>query len=143
MPEVAADPVGAILAFLLADSDIAAEVTARGFGGELPPAETAQMPRKCFVVRGSGGVSIMAGSFNETDVQRIDVTAYGRTPSEAGKLSSLIALKLLRLRRQVAGGVLIYSVNSAGGFTSGREPETEWPRAWRSFQVFFALVAQS
>ncbi len=143
MPDVAADPIAAVVAYLLADGDVAAKVVARGYGGELPPAETKLMPRAAFVVKASGGAPLTGASFAEADVQRIDIYAYGRTPNEAGQLSSLIMLKLRRLQRRVVGGVLLHWVNSAGGYTSGREPETEWPRAWRSFQVFFALVAQS
>lgn len=143
MSEVAADPIAAVVAYLLADSDVAAKVSTRGYGGELPPAETRLMPRPAFVVKASGGTPLTGASFAEADAQRIDIYAYGRTPNEAGQLSSLIMLKLRRLQRQLVGGVLLHWVNSAGGYTSGREPETEWPRAWRSFQVFFALVAQS
>jgi hypothetical protein len=141
MPEAAADPIGAVVALLLADSDVAAMVGTRGYGGELPPAETKQMPRTAFVVKASGGAPLMAGTFAEAEAQRIDVYTYGRTPKQAGDLSNLIALKLRRVQRQISAGTLLHWVNNAGGYSSGREPETDWPRAWRSFQVFFALVA--
>jgi hypothetical protein len=143
MADVPADPIGALVAALLADADVAAIVATRGFGGELPAEETAAMPRPAFVIRASGGVPLTGGSFVEADAQRLDVYAYGRTQRQASQLADLIALKLRRIRRSIIGGTLIHWVNSAGGYTSGRDPETDWPRAWRSFQVFFALVQVS
>ena len=134
-----ADVVAAIVAFLLADADISSEVDGRGFGGELPADEAAWMPRKAFVVRASGGASLTGGSFAEVDTQRLDVLTYGATPAEAGALNDLIALKLRRMQRAVVMQTLIHWVKSAGGYSSGREPETEWPRTFRSFQVLHAL----
>lgn len=143
MPEAIADPVGAVVAMLLADADVAALVATRGFGGELPAAETDDMPRAAFVVKASGGVAMNGQGFAEYDTQRVDLHAFGRTPAEAAGLADLCALKLRRARRQVAAGTLVHWVQSAGGFSSGREPVTDWPRAWRSFQVCCALVKVS
>lgn len=143
MPEVPADPVLAVVAILLADADVAARVSARGFGGELPASETAMMPRPCFVVRASGGPSLTEGSYARADTQRVDLFAYAETAQAAGALADLIALKLRQVRRQVAEGTLVHWVKSAGGYASGREPVTEWPRAFRSFQVFHGLVSVS
>ena len=143
MADFPADPIGALVSVLLADSDIAAMAGARGFGGELPAAETKQMPRTAFVIKASGGAPLTSGSFAEAEAQRVDVYAYGATPLLASKLADLIALKLRRIERKVVAGTLIHWVKSAGGYSSGREPETDWPRAWRSFQVFFALVQVS
>lgn len=140
MPDVPADPIGALVAAMLADVDVAAIVGTRGFGGELAPAETRLMPRSAFVLQASGGVSLSAGSFAEVDAQRVDLFAYGKTPALAGNLADLIALKLRRMERSTVNGTLIHWVKSAGGYSSGREPDTDWPRAWRSFQVLFALV---
>ncbi|MED5546200.1 MAG: DUF3168 domain-containing protein [Pseudomonadota bacterium] len=133
------DVVAAIVALLLADADVAGQVGARGFGGELPADETASMPRKAFVVRASGGASLTGGSFAEVDAQRLDVFTFGATPAEAGALSDLISLKLRRVERTVSAQTLIHWVKSAGGYSSGREPVTEWPRTFRSFQVLHAL----
>jgi hypothetical protein len=140
MPDVIADPVGALVRYLLDDADVAAIVTMRGFGAELPAAEAAAMPRAAFVLRPSGGAPLTSGSFAEVDAQRIDLFAYGHTPSLAGQLADLIGLKLRRLDRRTIDGTLVHWVKSAGGYSSGREPDTDWPRAWRSFQVLYALV---
>lgn len=141
MADVPADPVAAVVAILLADADVAARVAARGFGGELPAGEAASMPRQCFVVRASGGPSLTGGSLAEADAQRVDLFAYAETPGLAGSLADLCALKLRRVRRQVAAQTLVHWVKNAGGYSQGREPVTEWPRAFRSFQIFHALRA--
>lgn len=143
MSDVPADPVGAVVAILLADAAIAALVGTHGFGGELPAAQTAAMPRAAFVVKASGGVAINGQGFAEYDTQRVDLYAFGRTPAEAAALADLCGLKLRRARSQVAAGTLVHWVQSAGGYASGREPVTDWPRAWRSFQVCSALVKVS
>lgn len=143
MPDVPADPVGAVVAILLADADVAARVGTRGFGGELPAAETDEMPRDAFVVKASGGVAANGRGFAEFDTQRVDLYAFGQTPAQAASLADLCALKLRRARAQVADGTFVHWVQSAGGFSSGREPVTDWPRAWRSFQIQYALVKVS
>lgn len=143
MPDVPADPVAAVVAILLADAGITARVGARGFGGELPADEADDMPRPAFVVRASGGSSLTGDSYAEHDSQRVDLFAFGRTPAEAAALADLCALTLRRVERQVAAGAVVHWVKSAGGYSSGREPVTDWPRAWRSFQVFYALVRVS
>lgn len=143
MPDMPADPVGAIVAILLADADVAAIVGARGFGGELPASETPSMPRACFVVRASGGASLTAGSYAKHDALRVDLFTFGETPGAAGSLADLCSLRLRAVRRQVAAGTLVHSIKNAGGYSSGREPLTDWPRAFRSFQIYHALVSVS
>lgn len=140
MPEAANIEAG-LVAFLKADTATAAQVAARVFGGELPADETASMPRKAIVVKASGGVQLNADSFVETDSQRVDLFAFGKTPAEAGAVMRTAALALRRLRRGVYGGVLIHWANSASASLSGREPVVEWPRQFQSFQVMHGLVA--
>lgn len=138
-----ADPVAALVAILAADSAIATFAEGRVFGGELPEAETASMPRPAIVLKASGGIAMMAGSYVETDTMRIDAYAYGARPKVAAGLMALVAAVLRRVSRVTAANTLIHWVQPAGGFSSGREPETEWPRAWQSFQVLYALNAVS
>lgn len=134
-----ADPVAALVALLKADSAVAGIVDARVFGGELPAGEAASMPRAALVLRASGGTSLTAGSYVEHDTMRIDLFAFGATPHAAGDLCAIAALVLRRVQRAVAAQTLIHWVKSAGGYSSGREPDTDWPRAFQSFQVFHAL----
>ncbi|SCW61802.1 hypothetical protein SAMN02927924_01698 [Sphingobium faniae] len=134
-----ADPVGALVAILMDDAATASRVAARVFGGELPATEAASMPRRALVIRPSGGVSMTGESYVEHDTQRVDLFAYGATPAEAGDLMGIAALALRRVKRRVAAGTLVHWVQSAGGFSSGREPETEWPRVFQSFQLLYAM----
>lgn len=129
-----ADPIGALVMILSAGLDLD-DV----FGGELPGQMAARMPTRAIVIRPSGGVALTGDSFVEHDAQRVDLFGYGATPMEAMALVDQAALALRRVRRQVAAGTLIHWVNSAGGYSSGREPDTDWPRAWQSFQLFYAL----
>lgn len=139
MPEMA-DLEGGLVAFLKADAFVAAMVEGRGFGGELPAREAASMPRHAFVVKASGGVSLTGESYVEHDTQRVDVFAFGPTPREATRLMRAIFYALRSLRRSVHAGCLIHWANPASGRLSGREPDTEWPRQFQSFQVMHGLL---
>lgn len=136
-----ADLEGGVVAFLKADPFVAAMAGIRVFGGELPEAETASMPRACVVVRSSGGASLTGESFLDHDTQRLDVFAFGPTPREATRLMRAVFYALRSLRRSVHAGCLIHWANPASGSIAGREPVTEWPRQFQSFQVMHGLVA--
>lgn len=140
MPE-AADLEAGLVAYLKADVVTAAATDGRIFGGELDPDETAQMPRTAIVVKASGGVSLTGESKLEHDTQRVDVFAFGKTPRAAAAVMRAAALALRRLERSVHAGCLIHWANSASSSIAGREPVTEWPRQFQSFQVMHGLVA--
>lgn len=133
------DLIGAVVQLLGADADVAAIAGGRVFGGELPAAEAAHMPRGALVVKLSGGTSLTADSYVEADTQRIDLVAYGATPREADRLLELAAKVLRQVRRTVAAGVLIHWAKSAGGHLPGRDRDAAWPFAWHPFQVFHSL----
>lgn len=135
-----ADLEGALVAFLKANPFVAAIAGGRVFGGELPVAETAAMPRHAVVVRASGGVSLTGESYLDHDTQRIDVFAFGPTPREATRLMRAAFYALRSLRRSVHAGCLIHWANAASGSLAGREPVTEWPRQFQSFQVMYGLL---
>lgn len=134
-----ADPVAALVAVLLADTVTNSLASGRVFGGELPEEETPLMPRLALVLRASGGVAMLAGSYVRADTMRIDAYAYGPTPRAAAGLMSVAALALRGVERLTIAHTLIHWVRPAGGYSSGREPDVEWPRAWQSFQVLHAL----
>jgi hypothetical protein len=136
-----ADLEAGLRAYFKADVATNAITSGRIFGGELHPDETEFMPRAAIVLKASGGVSLTGESFVEHDTQRVDVFAFGPTPRDAAKVMRVAALALRRLRRGVYGGVLIHWANSASGSLPGREPVTEWPRQFQSFQVMHGLVA--
>ena len=138
------DVIGALVALLKADADVAALVGTRVFGLELPEAEAASMPRKGVILRPTGGVSPFGG-FVEVTAERIDAVSWGETPYQASRLSLAVLVALKRARRQVVtvdgAGVLIHSAEEAGGRLSIRDAETNWPAVSQAFQVFYALKA--
>lgn len=135
-----ADLEGGLVAYLKADVVTAAATAGRVFGGELPATETASMPRTAIVLRASGGASLTGESKLEHDTQRVDVFAYGATPRAARAVMSAAAIALRRLPRSVHAGCLLHWANSASGSIAGREPGTEWPRHFQSFQVMHGLL---
>ncbi|RVQ76116.1 DUF3168 domain-containing protein [Sinorhizobium medicae] len=134
-----ADILTAIAEILTADGNVAGLAGARVFAGELPANEAGHMPRNAVVILPSGGVSLAAGSFLDHDTQRIDLFSYGATPFEAEALRRLCRRALVRVRRRIVRNCLIHWIEPAGGFTAGRDPDADWPRAFQSYQVFHAL----
>jgi hypothetical protein len=134
-----ADLVAGLVALLLLDPGVQAQAAARVWGGEVPEAEAARMPRSALVVAPSGGISLTAGSFAEHDTARVDLFGYGATQCEASRVLAAGALAMRRINRAVSGNVLIHWAQPAGGGTGGRDPTLAWPRAFQSFQVFHAL----
>jgi len=127
-------------AYLLDQASVTALVATRVFGGELPADETASMPRGAIVLKASGGVSLTGESELDHDTQRIDLFTFGATPREAATIMRTAALALRRLQRGIYANVAIHWVNPAGGSSPGREPGTEWPRHFQSFQALHGLT---
>lgn len=103
------------------------------------------MPRKAIVVQPSGGGVFEVGSTDYVphSDQRIDVFCYGETPYEAQKVRREVFDVLKNVRRQVINGVLVHWFQRSGGVLALRDPDTDWPVAFESWQMFFAerLVA--
>lgn len=136
-----ADPIAALVELMKADAGVAAVASTRVFGGELPAAEAASMPRGALVIVPAGGTSLTAGSDARHDTQRLDVMCYGATPYEAQRLRDAAHAALKPIRRAVASATLIHWVQPAGGFTTGRDRDAGWPVAAQSYQVFYAEQA--
>ncbi|RVK13440.1 tail completion protein gp17 [Sinorhizobium meliloti] len=134
-----ADIIKAITEVLKTDGNVAPLAEGRVFGGELPEGEAQFMPRNVVVIQPSGGVSLAAGSFLNHDTQRIDLFSYGATPFEAEALRRLCRRALVNVRRRVVSNCLIHWIEPAGGFFAARDPDAAWPRAFQSYQVFYAL----
>ncbi len=135
------DIIAALVAVLKADGAVAALVGTRVFGIELPASEAADMPRQAVVLSPSGGSSLAAGSFIEHDTQRVDAFCYGETLFIAETLRRAVSDAFRALRRGKTGTTLIHWVKPAGGWTSQRDTDADWPRAFQSFQAYFALQA--
>ncbi len=139
---MSADIIAALVAFVKADASTAALVGSRVYGVELPKDEADARARKIIVLKPSGEATLIGslggGSYVEHTTQRFDVFSYGETPVEVEKVRGAVNLALKRLRRTVSLSVLIHWCNSAGGFTSRRDPDIFWPFNFQSYQTLFA-----
>lgn len=146
MPDTWAHDVGALISYLLAQSEVAALVGTRVFGMELPDVEATSMPRKCVLINSAGAAvfGMAARSEIPLDSRTKDVRCYGETPYEASRVYNAVNLALKRLRRRLVtppgglGAVLLYSATKIGGPAALREPETEWPVLFSSYNVLVA-----
>lgn len=134
------DPVEAVLAFLGADTDIAALISTRAFGGELPEAEQPSMPQLCLVVREAGGGLLGTGYEQFTDI-RFDVLTFGATRPEASELWRAVHVAMKRILRVKVGGMLLHWAKQSGGPTPVRDPDTQHPYVVSSWQVLISEVA--
>lgn len=136
-----ADIITAIVDVLKAGAGVAALVGEHAYADELPAVIVPDMPRHAVVVRPSGGAPFQPRSKVALEAQRFDLVCYGATPYEADRLRRLLAPVLLSVERHVARGVLIHSIQSAGGYLTGRDRDGAWPYAFQSFQTLFASEA--
>ena len=132
--EMIQDHVTAVMEYLKADSDIVALVGTRVFGIELPELETNFMPRKAIVIKQSGGDG--SGGYLEHSSPRIDIFCYGETPHQARTVRREVFDVLKQLIRTVTDSTLINSISPEGGPLDLRDPDTQWPVVFESYQVF-------
>ena len=132
------DHVTAVVEYLKADGDIVALVGTRVFGIELPETETDNMPRKAIVVKQSGGDG--SRGYLEHSTPRMDVFCYGETPYQARTVRREVYDVLKQLIRTVTDSTLIHSISPEGGPLDLRDPDTQWPVVFESYQVFAAEV---
>ena len=126
----------AIITILKADAGVLALVGTRVFGDELPRSETASMPRKAVVVSAAGGTPpSYATATMPLESQRLDVFCYGETLYEAEQVRQAVYGSLRAVERTVAANVLVHWARPAGGAMAGRDPGTEWPLKWNSWQI--------
>jgi hypothetical protein len=134
------DPVSAVMAYLAADSDIAALAGARVFGGELPETEATSMPRGAIVVRESGG-GFLGAEWQEYGDVRLDVITYGAIVDDASDLARAVRRRLKAMTRNVSETALLHWAKPDGGALPLRDPDTGWPYVVSSWQVLLAEVA--
>lgn len=137
------DRITALVAILKADAAVAAEVGARVFGGELPEAETASMPRKAIVITHAGGVAAFGGGYQEYGDSRVDTRCYGTTPHEADEVWRAAHGALKQLRRTLQGDMLVHWARQAGGPIPLRDPDADWPSIFASWQVLASEVVHA
>ena len=122
---LAQDPIAATIDFLQADATIAALISARVYGLELPEGDAESMPRQAIVINGAGGVG--QGSFVATFKIRLDFFCYGEIPKDAWEVYLTLHTVLKQMDRQVVNSTMLMSfIHSAGPFPS-RDQKTDWP----------------
>jgi len=129
------DLLAAMVAHLRAQPGIVALVGDRVFGVELPAGETAHMPRSALVLTPSGGTVTEYARALPLDSLRVDAWCYGVTPHEAQRLRRAVRAALRSMTRVQVGAVLFHWAQPAGGYSTGRDPDTRWPRVWESYTV--------
>lgn len=137
------DRLTALIAILKADAAVSAQVGTRVFGGELPPAETASMPRKATVISHGGGLGVFGGGYQEYGDTRVDARCYGETPLEADDVWRAAYGALKQMRRTLQGTIYVHWARPSGGPLSLRDPDTDWPYVFSSFQVLAAEAAHA
>ena len=139
-PDAVPDPLTGLIEFLKADTDLAALVSTRVFGGELPQNQIAAMPRSAVVVSPAGG-GLMGLEYQSWGDVRVDVDCYGATPfaSWTTYLAAYRALKMMQA--QVFSGCQLKWAKPSARGNLARDPDTDWPITLSSWQVLVAEVA--
>jgi len=141
------DPLAAVVSYLLADTEVQAQVGLKVFGAELPPLNTLgfTMPVKCMVVAYAGGTAIGPGARSKVPLglYRMDVKAYGGTPFEASAVYLAAMDRLVRtLERSVERGTtLLHNAVVAGGPIGLRDGDLDWPMVLSTYEIMISEVA--
>lgn len=135
------DFVPGITELLLADSSVVALVGARVYGEELPRnlRQSESTPDASLVVKISGGIDL--GGYNPLARPRIDLLAYGPTPIACRAVLFTAHAVLKYVKNAISAGVNIYSASPLSLPNGFREPNTEWPIATSSWELFVSEVA--
>lgn len=133
------DVVGALAAYLKADSGVAALAGTRVYGGELARNQIEQMPRTAVVLKPSGG-GLLGRAYQEYGDRRIDIDCYGATPRDGETLYLAVYRSLKQLRRTVSSGVLLHWALASSAGVTARDTDTDWPLTLSSWQVLASEV---
>ena len=119
------DGIGALIAYLSAQSAISDAMSARVYGLEIPKADAPNMPRKAIVINNAGGL----GEDSGLDVfrHRFDFKCYGETPFEAYEAWRILRAELRDLDRNVTGTTVLFNATHSAGPFSFRDQPTKWP----------------
>ena len=132
------NPLAAIRTVLLDDAEVNAMTGGRIFVPELSDPENRfglstteiqQMPRKCAVIRSTGGGSLGPGARSRVPWvnTRLDIQSFGKTTYEADEVHWAIYAAMVALNRRVAHNTVLYDAIVTGGPIHERDPDTDWP----------------
>lgn len=119
------DGLGAVIAYLKAQSDISALLSTRVFGMELPEDEAVSMPRKAIVIRLAGGIG--EDSYADTFKLRLDFFNYGETTFAARKTWRTLKPILRDMERNITSATMLYNALHSAGPVQFRDPDGKWP----------------
>lgn len=134
------DPIKGVIEWLRLDEDVAALAASRVYFGRLPDNEKPNMPRPLVTVQAAGG-GFLGGGYQDYGDRRLDVDCYGSSDYQAWLVHLAVRGALKHLRRQVSEGVLLHWARPSSEGIQGRDPETDWPVVFASFQLLASEVA--
>lgn len=137
----AADPLGALRAFLLADAGVVALVADRVRCLALRDSDEEAMPAAAIVLKPAGGPGSPGGGYQQFGKTRVDVTCYGRTLDESYDLYLTVMPLLKQLQRVKAQNVLLHSAELESKGSTALHPVTQWPTTYSSWLVTAAEIA--
>lgn len=123
-----------LLTYIAQEPDIVAMTGTRIYGNEMPNAEATAMPRGLIVVNAAGTARMARDRLN-LGHKIFDVRCYGATMYLSSMLFLLVARRLKLLERVLVNGVLLYDATQITGRFTSREPDTDWPVSFGSFEV--------
>lgn len=135
------DPIAAVRTVLLADTAVAALVSTRIYGGELPSGVNPLNVGGCIVLNAAGGPENPGGGYQQYGNTRLDVFCYGSTLNQSWAVYLAAYTVLKQMRRQVSEGVLLHSASVSSKGATTRDPLTQWPVTLSTFMVLAAEIA--
>lgn len=134
------DPIVGVIDYLKESTTLSVLLSERIYGGELPPSEVDSMPRKALVVAFSGGFQAFGRGYQQYGDIRIDTFLYGETPYEVDRVYFALYPHLKQMRTNRQRDCLLHWAKPSGSPLTLRDPDTDWPMSFLSWQVMVAEV---
>ena len=126
------DVIGALITYLKTVSDITDLTSTRIYGGGLPEADVASMPRQCLVLSSAGGPEEFRT--HRIQRQRVDFFSYGSGYLEAGNVDGVLAEALIAIKRTESENTILHSAGY-GGRLRLKHPDAGWEYYLRSATI--------
>lgn len=120
------DLIAVLMTELKNNAAVTALVGTRVFGQELPPGESASMPRKAIVVGEAPAFAITGPSYAPIIRPSYDIWCYGENFTECDKLVRAVH-DLLKYIGLAASHPKIKAADRNGTYARFREPDKQWP----------------
>jgi hypothetical protein len=136
-----ADAKAAVIAFLLADTDVASLAGARVYGDEEAfRAVVAEVVPRTVTIARSGRIAGEGDrGYAPIGRGRFDLKCFGETRYEASKLHEAVSLALKNMVPTTIalgdGSVRLYNATYSGGPMDLVDPDAQWPYVWSSWGV--------